>query len=55
MGLSTKAAGKVMLDRVREFRHGLMEPDMKESGMIIKPTAKASLSMLMETFTKANG
>jgi GH15 family glucan-1,4-alpha-glucosidase len=32
-----------------------MEPDMKESGVIIKQTVKESFGMLMEIFTKENG
>jgi GH15 family glucan-1,4-alpha-glucosidase len=32
-----------------------MEPDMKESGVIIKQTVKENFGMLMEIFTKENG
>lgn len=37
------------------FKFGQMEPDMKESGEIIKQTDKESFGMLMEIFTKDNG
>lgn len=50
-----KEAGREILEKGMESRSGLMEPDMKETGAIIKQMAKGSLFMLMEISIKAIG
>jgi hypothetical protein len=39
----------------KEFKHGKMEPDMKEIGKIIKLMEKENFGMLMEMFLRVNG
>ena len=40
---------------VQELRFGLMEPNMKENGVIIRPTVKVNSGMQTETCTTENG
>ncbi len=38
-----------------EFKNGLMDHDMKDSGAMIRQMVKENLFMQMETFMKENG
>ena len=51
-----KASGlTVDWDKVVEFKFMQMDQSTKETGELIKPTAKDVLSLLMAMYTKANG
>ena len=51
----TRGSGSIISEMELELRSGPMDPSMMVSGVRTKPTVKASLSMQMGMFTKANG
>jgi hypothetical protein len=55
MVLFLKENGLEIISMVTEFNDGLMVPDMKVCGNIVKPTEKVNFGIMMETYSKVNG